>query len=57
MINPGDASGFVRGLVVWRVRDNVAVEGSAAAFLGDGDDTLARFKTRDFLLVRVRWRL
>ena len=57
VINPGDASGFIRGLIVWRVKDNVAVEGSAAAFLGDGDDTLARFKTRDFLLVRVRWQL
>jgi hypothetical protein len=57
VINPGDASGFVRGLFVWRVRDDVAVEGSAAAFLGEGDDALARFNTRDFMLVRVRWRL
>ena len=57
VINPGDASGFVRCLFVWRVRDDVAVEGSAAAFLGEGDDALARFNTRDFMLVRVRWRL
>ena len=57
VINPGDASGFVRGLLVARVRDNVAVEGSAAAFIGDGDDTLARFKTRDFMLIRIRWQL
>lgn len=57
VVNPGDGSGFVRGLLVLRVRDNVAVEGSAAAFTGDGDDTLARFKTRDFLLIRVRWQL
>jgi hypothetical protein len=57
VINPGDASGFVRGLMVWRVRDDVSVEGSVAVFLGDGDDTLARFKTRDFVLARVRWRL
>ena len=57
VINPGDGSGFVRGLLVMRLRDNVAVEGSAAAFIGDGDDTLARFKTRDFMLIRVRWQL
>jgi len=57
VVNPGDGSGFVRGLLVMRLRDNVAVEGSAAAFIGDGDDTLARFKTRDFMLIRVRWQL
>ncbi|HXT70303.1 MAG TPA: hypothetical protein VN700_11140 [Vicinamibacterales bacterium] len=56
VVNPADASGFVRGLIVWRAADNVAIEGSAAAFLGDGNDSLARFKTRDFLLTRVRWR-
>ncbi len=55
VVNPADASGFVRGLIVWRPADNFAIEASAAAFVGDGDDTLARFRTRDFLLTRVRW--
>lgn len=55
VVNPGDGSGFVRGLVVWRYRDNAAFEASAAAFVGTGDDTIARFKTRDFVLARLRW--
>jgi hypothetical protein len=55
VINPGAASGFVRGLLIWRVQDNVALEFSAAAFAGEGEDTLSRFRTRDFLLARARW--
>lgn len=55
VVNPGDASGFVRGLVVWTARDNVAIEGTAGAFLGTGDDSLSRFKNRDFLFARVRY--
>jgi hypothetical protein len=53
--NPGDASGFVRGLVTWRVRDDVAIETSAGAFLGTGADTISRFSGRDFVLVQARW--
>jgi hypothetical protein len=56
VINPADATAFIRALMVWSVRDNLSVEGSAAAFLGDGDDALARFKSRDFVLARIRWR-
>jgi hypothetical protein len=44
----------VRGLLVSRLRDNTALELSAAAFAGTGDDTISRFRTRDFVLVRVR---
>jgi hypothetical protein len=55
VVNPGDASGFVRGLVVWTARDNVAIEGTAGAFLGTGDDSLSRFQNRDFLFARVRY--
>ena len=55
VVNPADASGFLRGLVVWRARDNMALEVSAAAFVGTSDDTLGRFKTCDFVL--VRWRV
>lgn len=56
VVNPADRSGFVRGLFVWRVRDDAAFEASAAMFLGEGDDMLARFKGRDFVLTRLRWR-
>jgi hypothetical protein len=56
VVNPGDGAGFVRVLFVWTVRDDVTVEGSAAAFLGTSDDTLGRFQDRDFLLTRLRYR-
>jgi len=55
--NPVDDSGFVRGVVAWSVRDNVALEGSAGLFLGSGtaSDTLSRFRDRDFAFARLRW--
>jgi hypothetical protein len=56
VVNPGDASAFLRGLFVWKVRDDVSVEGSVATFLGTSDDTLGRFQDRDFLLARLRYR-
>jgi hypothetical protein len=56
VVNPADNAGFVRGLFVWKVGDDVTVEGSAAAFLGTSDDTLGRFQDRDFLLTRLRYR-
>ena len=56
VVNPGDGAGFVRALFVWKVRDDVTMEGSAAAFLGTSDDTLGRFQDRDFVLMRLRYR-
>lgn len=53
--NPADGSGFLRGVAAWRVRDAVAIEASAGAFLGTGDDTIARFSGRDFVFGRVRY--
>jgi hypothetical protein len=53
VVNASDASGFIRGLTIWKPRDNVAFEFSAAAFIGTGDDNLSRFKERDFLLSRA----
>ena len=55
--NPVDESGFVRGVVAWSVRDNVALEGSAGLFLGSetSSDTLSRFRDRDFAFARLRW--
>jgi hypothetical protein len=55
VVNPGDGSGFVRGLLVWTARDNVTIEGSAGAFIGTGDNTLSRFHGRDFLFGRLRY--
>ena len=54
VVNPGDRSMFLRGLFAWKPRDRVAIEGSGGAFVGSSDDTLGRFKTRDFVLVALR---
>ena len=55
VLNPGDRSGFVRGLASWSVRDNVLLEASGGAFLGEGTDTISRFSERDFVFLRVRY--
>ena len=55
VFNPGDRSGFVRGLASWSVRDNVLLEASGGAFLGEGTDTISRFSERDFVFLRVRY--
>ena len=55
VVNPGDGSGFLRGLLVWTARDNLAVELSAGAFLGSGDDTISRFNGRDFVVARIKY--
>lgn len=57
VVNPADQSGFLRGLVVWSASDRVAVEASAATFMGTGDDTIAKFSGRDFVMTRVRYYL
>jgi len=55
VVNPADESAFVRALAIWRVRDNVSVEGSAGAFLGSSDDAIGRFENRDFLFGRLAY--
>lgn len=55
VVNPLDASGFLRGLVLWKPKDNVTWEFSAAAFLGTGDDAISRFKGRDFIFGRLKY--
>ena len=55
IVNPGDQSSFLRGLVSWKPRDNVSVEASGGAFLGTSDDAIGRFKGRDFLFGRLKY--
>jgi len=55
VFNPDDRSGFVRGLASWSVRDNVLLEASGGAFLGEGMDTIGRFTDRDFAFLRVKY--
>lgn len=53
VVNPGDASAFVRGVGSWSFRDGWWLEGSAGWFSGDGADTLSRFARRDFMTVSL----
>jgi len=55
VFNPDDKSGFVRGLFSASVRDNLLLEASGGAFLGDGTDTISRFKDRDFIFLRAKY--
>ena len=55
VFNPDDESGFVRGLFSWNVRDNVMLEASGGAFLGEGTDTIGRFNDRDFVFIRAKY--
>jgi len=55
LVNPADGSGFLRGLVSWRIEDNVVLDASAGTFLGTGDDTISRFDDRDFVFARLRY--
>ena len=55
VMNAVDRSGFLRGLLLWKPRDNVTWEFSAATFLGTGDDSIGRFKGRDFLFARLKY--
>jgi hypothetical protein len=55
VMNPVDRSGFLRGLLLWKPRDNVTWEFSAAAFIGTGDDSIGRFKGRDFVFGRLKY--
>jgi hypothetical protein len=55
VVNPDDKAGFARFVLLWKMRDDVAVELSAAAFFGRGDDVLSRFHRRDFVLTRIRY--
>jgi hypothetical protein len=51
--NPADGSAFLRGVVQWKARDNFTMEGSGGLFAGTSDDTIGRFKGRDFLYARA----
>ncbi len=55
VVNPGDESAFVRGLWEWSIADNTSLDVSAGAFLGTSNDTLGRFKGRNFVFTRLRW--
>jgi hypothetical protein len=53
--NPGNRSGFARGIASASLRDDVALEGSIGWFAGSGLDTISRFADSDFVYVRLKY--
>jgi hypothetical protein len=50
-----EGSGFVRGIATAKLRDDVALEGSAGWFVGDGRDLVGRFSESDFVYARLKY--
>jgi hypothetical protein len=50
-----EGSGFLRGIATAKLRDNVALEGSAGWFAGDGRDLAGRFRDSDFTYARLKY--
>jgi hypothetical protein len=50
-----EGSGFVRGIATAKLRDDVALEGSAGWFAGDGLDLAGRFRDSDFIYARLKY--
>ena len=53
--NPSEGSGFVRAIATAKLRDDVAAEGSAGWFAGEGRDTIGRFSASDFFYLRLKY--
>jgi hypothetical protein len=53
--NTSESSAFLRGIGVAKLHDDVALEGSAGWFAGDGRDTIGRFSDSDFAYVRLKY--
>ena len=53
--NAAANSGFVRGIGIASLRDNLALETSVGWFAGDGQDLVGRFSDSDFAYLRVKY--
>jgi hypothetical protein len=53
--NASEASGFIRGIGVAGLRDNVALEASLGWFVGRGRVLIGRFEDSDFAYVRLKY--
>jgi hypothetical protein len=49
-----EGSGFIRGILTARLRDDVALEGSTGWFVGDGRDLAGQFEDSDFVYARLK---
>lgn len=54
VVNPSERSAFLRTIATWKLRDDVALEGSGGWLIGDGRDLVGRFSDRDFLYLRLK---
>jgi hypothetical protein len=53
--NASEGSAFLRGVATAKLRDNLALEGSAGWFAGAGRDVIGRFRDSDFAYARIRY--
>jgi hypothetical protein len=53
--NASESSGFLRGIGVVSLEDNLALEGSAGWFIGSGRDAVGRFSSDDFVYLRLKY--
>jgi hypothetical protein len=53
--NASESSGFLRGIGVVSLKDNLALEGSAGWFIGSGRDVIGRFSSDDFGYLRLKY--
>jgi hypothetical protein len=52
---PDESTAFLRGITIWSLRDNLALEGSGGWFIGKGQDLIGRFSDSDFLYARLKY--
>lgn len=55
LYNATERSGFIRGIAMASLRDNVGLEGSFGWFIGNGTDLAGRFSDSDFVYVRLKY--
>lgn len=55
LVNPADRAAFLRGALVWKPADDVALESAIGWFAGEGDDVITRFGDRDFASLRMKY--
>jgi len=52
---PDESTAFLRSILTWTVRDNLALEGSGGWFIGKGPDLIGRFSDSDFVYARLKY--
>lgn len=53
--NTTEESGFLRGIAIVKLSDNVALEGSGGWFVREGRDAIGRFSNNDFVYGRLKF--